>query len=68
MYVSRRGFVQTASAVRAMPTIIPSHVLGQGAPSKKKVDAAYKNADCKAFQDYCQILSDRSIDAVRSYC
>ena len=108
MSVSRRVFVQVASAAFAMPAIIPSHVLGQGAPSKKitlgcigtgwhgidvnlanflsiddvrvvavcdvqrhnmekakkKVDATYQNTDCKAYQDFRQIISDKSIDAV----
>jgi hypothetical protein len=35
MNVSRRVFVKAASAAFAMPAIIPSHVLGQAAPSKK---------------------------------
>lgn len=108
MNVSRRVFVQAASAAFAMPAIIPSHVLGQAAPSKKitlgcigagthgmgvnirnflsiddvrivavcdalrsrmdgakkTIDETYKNTDCKAYQDFRQIISDKSIDAV----
>ena len=108
MVISRRAFVHAATAAMTMPVIIPSRVLGQGAPSKKitlgcigagvhgmgvnianflniddvrivavcdvqrsrmekakkRVDDTYQNTDCKAFQDFRQIISDKSIDAV----
>ena len=108
MVLSRRMFVQAASAAVVVPTLIPSRVLGQQAPSKKitlgcigagnhgmgvnirnflsldearvvavcdvqrsrleaakkRIDETYKNTDCKTYQDFRQILSDPSIDAV----
>ncbi len=112
MKINRRHFIKSGAAVTAgamvSPTIIPSHVIGENAPSnritfgfigmgpqgtninlksflgqkevkvvavcdaflnkaknaKAIVDEAYGNQDCRAYQDFRNIIQDPSIDVV----
>lgn len=105
---SRRQVLRTFGVMAAFPTVVPSSVFGQNAPSnritvamigvgrqamyanlppflysedvrvvavcdvdkwrldnaKKKVDEHYKNADCRAYGDWREIIARKDIDAI----
>jgi predicted dehydrogenase len=44
--------------------IVCDAYLGRARAAKKLVDGAYGNKDCRAIQDFPEVISDPSIDAV----